>query len=67
MVSDSRICSKQQGSYSNKDFTFHGKLWKRVKDGSKYQKERKSTEGDRICREDKESIRGSSDGIEESI
>ena len=33
VVSISRVYSEQQGSHSNKSFTFHGKLWERGKDG----------------------------------
>ena len=66
MVSDSRVYSKQQDSYYNKDFTFYSKLQKRVKDRGRYQKKRESKKGDRICREDKESTRGSRSGIKRS-
>ena len=36
VVSISRICSKQQSLLSNKDIAFYSKLWKRVKNESRY-------------------------------
>ena len=64
VVSDSRVCGEQQSSYSNKGFTFHSKLWKKVKDGGRYQKEGKSRESNRAYKEDEESTRESRSSID---
>jgi len=34
MVSNSRVCDKQQDSCSNKDIAFYSNLWKRIKNGA---------------------------------
>ena len=36
VVSVGRVCGEQQGSYSNKSFAFHGKLWERSENGRGY-------------------------------
>ena len=44
MISNSRVCSKQQSSFSNKSIIFYSKLWKRVENRGRYQKKKKVTE-----------------------
>ncbi len=44
MVSIGRICDQQQSIFGNKGISIHGKLQKRAKNRSKYQKEGKSGE-----------------------
>ena len=56
---DNRVCSEQQGSFYNKSIAFYGKLWKRAKDGSKYQKKRKGGESNRVCKKNEEDARRS--------
>jgi len=34
VVSNSRVCCKQQDSFGNKGFTFHSKLWERTIEGA---------------------------------
>ena len=35
---------EQQSQFSNKDIIFHSKLWKRIENGGRHQKKRKSRE-----------------------
>ena len=58
MVSISKVCSEQQGSYGNKGVAFYNKLWKRVENRRRYQKERKDRESNGVCGEDEASTRG---------
>ena len=62
MISIGRVCSKQQGTFSNKDIFIYSKLQQRVTDRSKYQEKRKSRESHRICRMNEESSRESGVG-----
>ena len=36
MVSDSKVYSKQQDTFSNQSVSIYNKLWLRIEDGSKY-------------------------------
>ena len=49
MVGISRVYSKQQDTFSSKGISIYNKLQKKVKDGNRYQKKRKSEEGDKVC------------------
>ena len=42
MVGIGRVCGEQQSLYGNQSFAIHGKLWKRIENGGRYKKERKS-------------------------
>ena len=39
---------------NNKDISVYGKLWKRIKNGERYQEKWKDREGNRICRKNEE-------------
>ena len=67
VVSVSRVCSEQQGSYSNKDFVFHSKLQKRVKNRKRYKKERKGRKGDGVCGKNKEGTRRGRSSFEKDV
>ena len=41
MVSISRVCDKQQGTFDNQDVSIYGKLWKRVKNRCRFEEKRK--------------------------
>jgi len=41
VVGNSRICDKQQGTYSDKDFAIYGKLWKEMRMGGDIRKKGK--------------------------
>ena len=66
MASISRICNKQQSTFSNKNISIYGKLWKGIENKGRYKEKRKSKKGNRICRKDKEGARGSKSSVEES-
>jgi len=44
VVSDSEVCSEQQGLCNNKDIIFHSKLWKMRVDIRRKRKVEKATE-----------------------
>ena len=64
VVSNSKVYSKQQSSFNNKSITFYGKLYKRVENGSRHKKKRKSGESNRAYRENEKSLRESWNSIE---
>jgi len=66
MASIGRICNKQQSIFNNKNISIYGKLWKRVENGSRYKKKRKSRKGNRVCGKDEEGVRKSRSSIEDS-
>ena len=67
VVGVSRVCSEQQGSYSNKGIVFYGKLWNRAENVRWYQKERKGRESNRVCGKDEESTGESSGSFKEGV
>ena len=41
MVSISRVCDKQQGTFNNQSVSIHGKLWKKVGNGCGFEEKKK--------------------------
>ena len=66
MVGIGWIHNKQQNTLSNQNITIYGKLWKRVKNGSKHQKKGKDGESSGVCKKDEKDAKGSGSSIEES-
>ena len=67
MVSLSKIYSKQQSTFSNKDIYIYCILWKETKNGSGYKKKGKNRKSNRVCKKNEKSIRESRSSIEEVI
>ena len=67
VVSISGICDQQQDILNNEDISLYGKLWKRIEDGRRHQKERKGRKSNGICRETKKSTRKSRGSVEKDI
>jgi len=52
MVSISRVCDKQQGTFNNQSVSIHGKLWKKVGNGCGFEEKKKDGKSNGICRKD---------------
>ena len=59
--------SKQQSTFSNEGIFIYSKLWQRTKDRNRCKKKGKNKEGSRVCRKNKEDIRGSRSSVEKNI
>jgi len=66
VVSNSKVYSEQQSSFSNKSITFYGKLHKRVENESKHKKKSESEESNRAYRESEKSLRESWNSIKKN-
>ena len=67
MVSISRVCDQQQGTFDNQSVSIHSKLQERIENGSKLEKKRKDRESNRVCGKNEKDIRRDRSSIEESI
>ena len=65
MANISRVCDKQQSIFSNKNISIYNKLQKKIENGSRCKKKRKSRKSNRVCRKNKENIRKSKSSIKE--
>ena len=57
MVSISKVCDKQQDTFNNQSISIHGKLWKTVENGYRFEKKRKNGKSNGIHREDEKGTR----------
>ena len=67
MVSDSKVYSKQQDTFSNQSVSIYNKLWLRIEDGSEYQKKGKSRKNDGVHRKNEEGTEGSRSSIKKDV
>ena len=56
VISISRVCDKQQGTFNNQGISIHGKLWKRVKNGWEFEKKRKDRKNSGIYRKNEKDV-----------
>ena len=64
MVSVSRVCNQQQGTFNNQGVSVYSKLWKRNENESRLEKERKDGKGDGVCEENEKGAGKSRSSIE---
>ena len=67
MANIGRICDQQQSIFGNKGISIYGILWKRVKNGDRHKKKRKSGESNRVCEKNETDAERGRSSIKEGI